>query len=396
METNRKVIGNAMIAYFLIFICITFFMNKENKYINNDFVKSHTKTAFLLHISFLLVYIIFVSFRLGGGVHILDFSLNTLIASSLFIGIFWILMYGMYRAHRGRVFTLWDILTLTKTENLIGMQEEKEMSEQEKLWIILSYIPFLGFFTYGKNITSVRISEIVQLNLIVSVIIWLLYISGGNNLWIFVTLLYILFVAYCVITLVSKDEVVTVSMKYIPSPTEKYIWIQSLCIYIKNHLHGKDVGDIQSLYEKNKLAYYEAEKKREAEQKTKKDISLPVYLIFIPIINILSLPFVKGKYKYHIISNNLLNIFIIVSIYLFGAKTLVPLLALFPLSFALGYKSRLGYQIPFIYDIYKIVASVCYRITHLFHKTRDIQKTDRKVTMKVGEKTNDSVKGKTQ
>jgi len=91
-------------------------------------------------------------------------------------------MYGMYHAHRGKVFTIGDILTLTKTKNLVGVQEEKEMSEQDKLGIILSYIPFLGFFTYGKNIASIRLSEIVQLNLIVSLVIGLIYISGANNL----------------------------------------------------------------------------------------------------------------------------------------------------------------------------------------------------------------------
>ena len=100
METNRKVIGNAMIAYFLLFICITFFFNKENKYINNTFVKSHVKTAFLLHILFLLVYIVFISFNVGRSLSIIGLSLNSIIASALFIGLFGILMYGMYQAHK--------------------------------------------------------------------------------------------------------------------------------------------------------------------------------------------------------------------------------------------------------------------------------------------------------
>jgi len=106
-------------------------------------------------------------------------------------------------------------------------------------------------------------------------------------------------------------------MKHIPSPTEKYIWIQSLLTYIKDHLHDKNSKDIQTLYSENKLHYYEAEKKRETEQKAKKDIPLPVYIIFIPLVNIICIPFVKGKYTYHIISNSIVSLLALSALFLF-------------------------------------------------------------------------------
>lgn len=387
METHRKIIGNAMISYFLLFVCIFLFLNKENKYINNDFVKSHTKTAFFIHILFLFVYILFVSLDLGRGVSFLDFSLNTIIASGLFIGLFWLLMYGMYQAHKWEYFTLWDVLVLTKTKNIVAHEASEEMSEKDTLEIILSYIPFIWFFTFGRNITSPRLSDIVQLNLIVSVIIALLYISGANNLGIFITLLYIVFVVYCIITLVSKSGVVSVSMKHVPTPTEKYIWATTLIAYAWSSISGKTPGILQNTYTAKKIAYYEAEKQRQEEQKTKKKFPLPLAMIYIPVINIFSLIFVNTQYKYHIISNSILSIFAIGSWFVLEEKTLVPLMILFPTCFAAGYYKRIGYQIPFVYDIYKVFAYIGYKITHIFSKGRAIQKTRTNVTLEVWEKT---------
>jgi hypothetical protein len=57
---NPKVKANAVSAYLLVFVSFLFLFNKTNKYINNDFVKNHTKTAFFLHLMLLFTYIIFI------------------------------------------------------------------------------------------------------------------------------------------------------------------------------------------------------------------------------------------------------------------------------------------------------------------------------------------------
>lgn len=47
-ELNKKIIGNATAAYFMVFVSLCFlFSNKEN--VNHPFVKSHVKSAFALH-----------------------------------------------------------------------------------------------------------------------------------------------------------------------------------------------------------------------------------------------------------------------------------------------------------------------------------------------------------
>jgi len=96
MEQNiihKKSINNAISAYLMVFISSLFLFNKKNEYVNNEFVKSHTKIAFLIHFSFLLTYIIFISFSFLKNVSILNYNLNYFLASTIFTFLFITLLY---------------------------------------------------------------------------------------------------------------------------------------------------------------------------------------------------------------------------------------------------------------------------------------------------------------
>ena len=67
-EVSKK---NAQSAYFMIFISLMFLFNKRDSNINNDFVKSHTKTAFFIHLLFLIIYIVFIHYGLLSNFSIL-------------------------------------------------------------------------------------------------------------------------------------------------------------------------------------------------------------------------------------------------------------------------------------------------------------------------------------
>lgn len=43
IQKDRKIINNAISAYFMIFVSGFFLLNKDNPYLNNDFVKGHTR-----------------------------------------------------------------------------------------------------------------------------------------------------------------------------------------------------------------------------------------------------------------------------------------------------------------------------------------------------------------
>ena len=56
---ETKIKNNAVSAY--MFMALFFLLPSQNKYIKNDFVQSHSKTALLIHIKLFFVYIIFIT-----------------------------------------------------------------------------------------------------------------------------------------------------------------------------------------------------------------------------------------------------------------------------------------------------------------------------------------------
>jgi len=92
-QIHQKTINNAISAYLMLFISATFLLNKDNEYINNSFVKSHTKVAFLIHLSFLVTYVIFIRFAFLKDISIVNYSLSHILASSIFTLLFITLLY---------------------------------------------------------------------------------------------------------------------------------------------------------------------------------------------------------------------------------------------------------------------------------------------------------------
>jgi len=74
--TDKKIKGNAIAAYLMIFISGLFVLNKDKPALCNSFVKGHTKTAFFIHTLFLAVLIIFKYYNILGIVSVLGYSLN--------------------------------------------------------------------------------------------------------------------------------------------------------------------------------------------------------------------------------------------------------------------------------------------------------------------------------
>lgn len=96
-ELNKKVIGNAVSAYFLV-VGSTFFFLSKNPNVHHPFVLSHVKSAFSLHI-IMAVMLYIMSYPFLRTIPILGYSLNTIITASLCLIIFAGILYGMYMAH---------------------------------------------------------------------------------------------------------------------------------------------------------------------------------------------------------------------------------------------------------------------------------------------------------
>ncbi|MDD3646521.1 MAG: hypothetical protein PHH06_03860 [Candidatus Gracilibacteria bacterium] len=382
---DPKIKANAISAYLLLFISGAFLFNKENHLLNNSFVKSHTKVALLLHFGFLFTYIIFISFGLGFNISILNYSLNQIIASTLFIILFGALLFGIYKANTGEEFNLIHTVKL-KNGNIFDRKEENTLSEKDKLSVILSRTPFIGYLVYPKLKENPVIQNSIKLNMIVTFIIFLLYIFGNPNLATLLLLIYIIIVVFLSINLVTRSEIVNINLESIPNLKDIILLIISLSKYLKLYFSKKEFRLFKEILEETKK---EDALRLENDEKTlseKPDFKLPSILVYIPVINVTSLFNLNSKLQKHIVNGIIISVLFILSWLVLGFDNKVQILLAFPLFFGIGHlKTDLSYETPLFYDIYRVVKFILTKIKNLFSFLHKKHKEEKNETLKVGE-----------
>ena len=378
MEQNKKIIANAVSAYFMIFISLAFLFQKKNTYLNNSFVKSHTKTAFIIHMMFLITYVVFVSFGLGKEFSVLWYWVNTILASVIFIGLLAMLLYGIYRANKWEVLTADELLTLSRQDALVEV-EKKNFSEQEKVSIILSYIPFLGYIVYGQNYTNQVLKNINKIALIAGIFITLLFVFSSYNLGLLFSLAYIVFVVFSCTVLISKDELIKINIDKIPTPEDKIVIQQSLLSYLWKYFWKKDFIELKKIIETKKQERILAEKKDTEIFWKLTDVSLPKKLIYIPFLVLIYIPQLKSKQNLHIKNSLWITLWIMLSWCVFGIDSSVQAFALFPIAYWVWFIDRIWYKMPYAYEAYEIIfEKILWKIFWVFKKWEKLHKTEKR------------------
>ena len=383
MEQDKKIKGNAVSAYFMIFISLLFLFNKDNKYLNNSFVKAHTKTAFWLHLMLLVTYVVFISFGLGKEISFLWYNLNNIIASSLFIALFAMMLYGIYRANKWETLTTNELLTLSRQDTLVNV-EKREFNEKQKVSMILAYVPLIGYIIYGQDYKNDTLRKINKVALIAWGFIGLLYVLGSTNLALLFGLFYIVLIVFSSIILITKEEFLHISLEKIPTPQEKLIWVQSLCIYMKKYFSGKEFHNLKDILQNTADKKLKAESDNTKLLEKKENIKIPKVLIYVPFLVLICLPGLKSRYALHIKNSLGITILIMVSWALFGIQNMFQVLTIFPIAYGIWFIDRLGYQMPFAYQTYEIIfESIIGTFLSIFKKWNKIHKTEKKENLKV-------------
>ena len=370
---HPKTKANAISSYLMIFMSLGFLINKENPYINNDFVKSHTKHAFILHIAFFATYIIFVIFDIIPYFEILDgIYIEQAITGTIFTLIFLKLLHGIYTAHKWEHPNTNIKIFKTQKNNFLNTSE-KSISEREKAYTLISLIPFISFLFVQEKPNTITENN-TKLALIWAIIISLLYISGNTNFLLIFTLIYIIYTCFFAVNLYGKESVIQIQTSYIPSPKsiQTYMWV--FFIYIWAFIKWKEPETLKVL----------AEKQREnipcEELKNLRDTSIPKVLLYIPIINIAFLKTYNTKYRYHFVYGILLAIISIFTA-IISIKWLI--LIVIPICFGIGYaKISYDYKMPFLYPLYKWIESIIKWCTKKWIKAKQLHKTDTVTTFK--------------
>ncbi len=382
METNKKIIWNAVSAYFMFFICLSFLWSK-NTNINDPFVKTHVKTAFTIQL-WLILSLIIMSFVPEIGFSFIGYSPNTIITIILCFFFFGALGYGAYKAQHGETVTTKEVFQTTWIKRNILIQNNQLETDEETKWVLIfAHIPFIGYMLYGRHQELDKIKDIVFLNLIVTCIAVVLTLIGFTSLASIIMLTYIIWSVYQSIRLISQNELTTIDTAFIPTPEKKYIIHKALWVYTFKMLSQKKFESLQAIISRKYAAYIERERIETLRLSEKKQSAVPSFLFYIPIINILGLFFLQTQESTHIKNGIVITLFTLLIIVLFGFSSSLLLLILFPVFYGIGYHTRLWYHMPYIYNVYGIFAWTFTNIKNIFHKTKVLQNTVKSNTITI-------------
>ncbi len=383
-QEKKKIINNAISAYLLLMISWSFLLIKENRLINNDFVKNHSKASTILHISIFIVYVIFIYFWFLDIFSIFSIWLNTIIAAIFFIVILAFMILWIYKASNFEKFDLWETIKI-KDKTVLDITKDWDFWEKDKLTLIFSYIPFIGYIFSSKYDKNPEVKSILRFNVFSSSIITIIYLLWYGNLTSLILLIYIIFIAFIWVNLFGKSELINFNLSPLFDAEKQVKYLKYGLKYLKNYLksdfkHFEDIKKEQEEIEKN-LENLEIEKLSKLE-----DFNLSKIIIYIPIINFISLFQKENKLKFHIRNAIILSlIFIIFSLLVFyniySYKIFIVLA--FPISFWIWNLYKSYYKMPFIYEIYEFFAFVKNLFIKNKNKFNEKRKEVKEVNLKV-------------
>jgi uncharacterized membrane protein len=383
---DLKIKNNAIIAYLFIFVNIFFLLSKSNPLLNNSFVKSHTKTAIIIHIWFLINTLVFAYFWIGLYWELMWYSISDIIAISIYLVLFIIMIIWMYKAYNNELFKIWETVSYKNNEKLLDITLDWNFNEKDKVTIIMSKVPFIWFFIYPKYKKNKLIWNNTRLNLYITLLLLLLYIFWNPNLANLLLLLYIIFIVFSAINLFIKNEVINISVAKLPSWDDILNYMEVLRIYMWNYFSTKkEFPKFEDILKQIPLKRGEKSKAETLALNKLNDFKLWKYLIYIPVLNIICLFNLNSKQKVHIINWILISIAFLVLAIIYSIENKYQLLLLIPLVFALWNLNSwvLNYKIPFLYNIFEILISVKNFLSNILNKVKVIKNTEKEINLKV-------------
>lgn len=377
---NKKIINNAISAYFGLSALLLLPSKKEN--LNHPFVKKHAKTALFIHFMMLINYIIFISYKFLWSISFMWFYLNHVLASIIFLWLFWWILYGAYKASIGDDFWIKEIGTMTKTDTIVQIKNSN-LNEQWILTIILSLIPFLGFVLKWRfyNYKSPIIENNIKINLIATVIISFTFTQGYENIGFLLLLWYLIFIWFYSILLIWKQNIISFDVSKIPTLEEIYFYVLAFIKYLKNYFWNKSFTGLQELIKKEKENYNAILQQDKTILEALPDEKLNKIIAYIPYLNVLSLIDMYSKNRNHIINGLLITIVSSILFLLGQAQYQIFLIIL--VFFGVWYTKKREYRFPFLFDIYMWFAFIFGKIFSSGKKAINLQKEVKEVSFEI-------------
>jgi len=374
---NQKQKVNAITSYF--FMAIFFMIPSKNLDVRNKFVLSHTKSALFLQAALIISYIIFIHLWYFSDFFVLKQNLNhiMMIAASIFI--LFLMWIWILKANAWEDFSVFNNVNLKTANNLLWKNNENYW-EKEKLFTVLSYIPFI-WILINKDNREEPIFSIAKFSSLVWIFFAVLFMWNAANAISLSILFYIIFVIFVWLFLFIKNEILFFNLN-LPTLDSIYLTFVTALVYIRNLIFSKEFVEFKKLRE-SLWAFFKVmdeSNKQELEKKNKCEVNSKIF--YIPVINIFWLIFLKTRAKNHIISWLIITI-ILIWLYILNL-TNYGLFLVFFIAYWMANSDKVEYKLPFIYDIYSVIKNSIINIRHLFWKAKEKSKT-KETSMKVWE-----------
>lgn len=362
METqiNKIIKNNAISAYLMFGISWMLLFSKKNLNINNYFVRSHVKSAFLIHFLIILDIIFFRIYKIFSWFFILDFSFDFIIFTILITILFITLFLWIYKSYNWTLFKIGNFFIINSEKKVLDINKDWNFWEKDKVTLILAFIPLLWQIFTSKYSKNQNIKEILKLNTFVTVILSLLFINEYNNLNQILNLMYFIFIAFIGINLFSKWELIIINLPNFLDFNEIWKKFKIFFKYIKNYMTWNFL-EFNILTEEENKKIFEKNTKDYKEMNLLNDLKWPKKIIYFPIINLYFIFFKKNKYQIHIRNGLIISFLVIIFLMLIFLKIFsikILILFLLPISFWIWNLEKNYYKIPIIYDIYEILNSI--------------------------------------
>jgi len=386
-EQNSKIIWNAISAYFMIFVSGMFLFNKNDPLLSNKFVKQHTKSALLIHLGFLISYITFISYWIWTSINIWSFALNYIIASILCIILLWMLLFWVFRASKWNTFAIWEIIKVSKVQWVVDINKETtDLDERAKLDILLSYIPFVSFYLSPKHWDNQFIKHWSRWTLFLTVILILLYNFWYNDIVMFITLVYTVYVVFIGLNLFTTWNIIQIRFSNIFSPAYKFQYTQALCRYFKNYIKWNNLDPVNTYLEEIKNEYKTLEDSDNDKVLVLPDLKLPKFAIYIPLLNLLYIFVKENKYSTHIRNGIVISILFIITVLLIKFTTLnyglLYLFVIISIYWIWTIHNQPVYKMPYIYMFYTALM----KVTGKTKEANAKYNVEKNITLKVEDK----------
>jgi hypothetical protein len=164
-----------------------------------------------------------------------------------------------------------------------------------------------------------------------------------------VSLVYTIYVVFIGISLMVKNELTTLNLDIIPSPSDLEKDIRVFVRYIKNYFKKEDFTSFATLRSNIDIVYQKEHITDLEYLKEKRVYPLNKLTVYIPILNVVNLFFLGSKKFFHIINGLSISILLSLSWVIFGWYNPYQYFLLFPLFFGLAfYDIDEAYKLPFI------------------------------------------------